>query len=248
MKKFLVGAVATAALLTPAVAAADTNAVFGVHYGTADVDDIDVDAYGFNGGFSHDLDSATFFQFDGDYSRLDIEGDCCFASSYGAAHYGMRNDQYALAGFVSLNDFFAYSGFGYGIEGAFYMPNVVINGSLAGMDFDDLDLSGYNAAIDGSFFVTPNFAINGLISYTEADDALDADWTTYGLSGEYRFHGPMSVELGWRNTDFDGGDVDAWTIGLNFDLGTGSLRDRASSGPSMVGGANLHEALGALLP
>jgi hypothetical protein len=246
MKKFLVGAAAAAAILAPVAASADTNAVVGVQYANNEFDSFDFDSYGFNAALSHDFDS-TFLQFDGEFNRVDADG-CCNTSGYGAMHYGVRNDSYAFAGVVSLNDFFGYSGLGYGVEGAMYFSNFVVNGALGQVDFSDLDFQTTTIAADASYFFTPNFAVNGLISHSEGEDGIDADWTTYGVGGEWRFSGPTSVTFGYRTTEIEDQDSDAWTIGLNFDLGTGSLQERATSGPGMSGGRALSGGLTAIVP
>lgn len=246
MKKLLAGAVAALAIAVPA-ASAETNAVVGVNYGNTDYGFGDYDSYGFNAAFSHDLNNGAVLQFDGAYNRLD-GGACCSSAGYGAIHYAMRNDSHAFGGFVMLDDFFGYSAIGAGVEGSMYFSSFVLNGSLGYADFSDLDASLVAAQIDGAYYITPNFAITALASYVEGEDSFSTDWTTLGIGGEYRFSGPASITLGYRNTEFDGGDADTWTIGLNFDLGTGSLRDRATSGPSLSGAAALHNTLHVLTP
>lgn len=246
MKKFLAGAAAAAAILAPAMASAETNAVVGIQYSNTEFDSFDFDSYGFSGAFSHDFDS-TFLQFDGEYNRID-GGGCCSSGGYGAMHYGVRNDNYAFAGVISLNDFFGTSGLGYGVEGSLYFSNFVVNGALGQVDFSDVDIGTTTIAADASYFFTPNFALNGLISHSEGDDNLDADWTTYGIGGEWRFSGPASFTFGYRTTEIEDEEADAWTIGLNFDLGTGSLQERATSGPSMFGGRALAGGLASIAP
>lgn len=247
-KKLLAGAAATAALMTPGLAAADTNAVVGVAYNMQEIESTDWDRYGINGGFSHDFSNGTLLQFDGAAERVDIGG-CCLSTGYAAVHYGMRSDNHGFGGFVSLEDFGPFSGLGLGVEGQFHFTNFLLNGSLGYLDFDDAELSGYAAQIDGAYFFTPNFALTGLISYTEADEVIDADWTSYGIGGEWRFgSGPVSLVAGYRHLDIEDADGDAWTIGFNFDLGTDSLRDRARSGPSFNGASALHNNLNVLPP
>lgn len=249
MKKFLVGAVATAALLTPCVANAETNALVGIQYANTDIDDEDYDAYGFNGGFSHDLNNGWFIQMDGEYNRVDIDG-CCYTDNYAAFHAGMRSENHAVAGFVSLGDFFGYSGLGYGLEGSLYWNNIVLNGVIAHEDFSDIDVAVTTYGVDGSYFFTPNFAINAEISQNEGDDAFDGSWTTYGIGGEWRMPtNGTSFTLGWSTTDYDSDfDADTLRFGVNFDLGTGSLRERASEGPSLGGAQTLNAALNGLFP
>lgn len=248
MKKFLVGAVATAALLTPAIASADTNAVVGVQAGNTDFDGGDFDHYGLNGGFSHDFSNGWTFQFDGDHSRLSGDGDPDLSTGYGAAHMAMRNDTYALGGFVSMDEFFALSGTGFGVEGQYYLNNVVVGGSLGVVSFDDADIGATSLQLDGAYFFSPNLSVNALIAQTEGNDDIDEDWTSWGIGGEYRLSAsPISIAANWRNDEFDGYDADTWTIGVNFDFGTGSLHERATNGPSLQGARNLHESFGNIL-
>lgn len=245
MKKILVGAVAAAALLTPAIASADTNAVVGIQLGNTDYGTADYDNYGLTGAFSHDMNNGWVFQMDGEHGRTDF-GTADIASSYGAVHYGVRNDRYALAGFVGLDEFFSLSGTQFGAEGQMYFGNFVAGASAGISDFDEFSVTSIQ--LDGAYYISPNLAINALIATTEGDDAIDEDWQTYGVGGEYRFSGPMSVALNWRTDEFDSDDTDTWTIGLNFDLGTGSLQERQTQGPSLQGARNLHGAVGGLTP
>jgi hypothetical protein len=242
MKKILIGAAAAAALLTPAIASADTNAVVGLQYSNTDVESFDFDSYGINGAFSHDFSNATVFQFEGASTRIDAGG-CCISSGYAAAHYGLRNDTYALAGFVSFDELFVYSGLGLGIEGQYYLNNIVLNGSIGYADFDDIDVSTTVASVDGTYFFTPNLGLTGLVAVSD-DEVYGDDTTTYGISGEYRLaNSPTSFELGVRQTDVFDDDATVWSIGVNFDFGTGSLQERATSGPSFSGASNLHDNL-----
>jgi hypothetical protein len=250
MKKFLFGAAAAAALVAPAVASADTNAVVGAQYTNIDFGSgSDADNYGLTGGFSHTFGNGTVLQMDGETGRVDAGG-CCIALGYGAVHYGMRNDNHGVAGFLTLQDFFGYSGAGVGAEGQLFFSNAVLNGSLGYMDFNDLDVSATNVQVDGSWFFTPNFAVNANVAFTEFDASPDIEATTLGVGAEWRFdNSPASVIFGYRNSDSDDyGDSDTWTIGFNVDLGTGSLQERATSGSSFGGANAFHNALRSIIP
>jgi hypothetical protein len=248
LKRLFAGAAATAALMTPGLAAADNNAVVGFTYNAQEIESFDWDRYGINGGFSHDFSNGTLLQFDGAAERIDISG-CCVSAGYAAVHYGMRNENHAFGGFVGIEEFFGVSGIGLGAEGQFFFTNFMLNGSLSYMDFGDVDLSGYSAQVDGAYFVTPNFAVTGLISYTEEEDSFDTDWTSYGVGGEWRFDGsPASIVFGYRHLEIESADGDTWTIGFNVDLGTDSLHARATSGPSLNGASALHNNLHAIAP
>lgn len=244
MKKFFVGAAAAAALLAPAVANAETNAVIGLDVGNTDVGTGDYDTYGLNGAFSHDFSNGWFVQMDGEHGRADFGG-TDIGTGYGAVHAGVRNDTYALGGFVSFDEFFIASGTGYGIEGQYYLNNFVIGGSLGRVDFDGGlggDLSSTNLQLDAAYFITPNFAINALLATTDIEDA-DDEVTSWGAGAEYRFGGPFSISANWRNDEIDTFESDTWTIGLTFDLGTGSLHERQTQGPSLQGASNLNDSL-----
>jgi hypothetical protein len=248
MKKFLFGAAAAAAMIVPGAAAADTNAVVGVQYTNVDFDGFDFDNYGLTGGFSHDFSNGTMLQVDGEMGRIEAGG-CCLGFSYGAVHYGVRNDSYGYAGFIGLQDFFGYSGAAIGVEGQWFFSSATLNGSIGFMDFDDLDVSATNVELDGAWFFTPNFALTGIVGYTEFDAGGSFDATTLGVGGEWRFsNSPASLVFGYRNADFDGGDSDSWTIGLNVDLGTDSLQERSRSGASFSGASQFHAALRSIAP
>lgn len=239
-KKLLAGAAATAAVMAPGLAAADTNAVVGVAYNMQEIESDDWDRYGLNGAFSHDFSNGTLLQFDAAAERFEAGG-CCLSSNYGAVHYGMRNDSYALGGFVSVQEFSILAGLGVGVEGKLFLSNAVFNGSLGHVDFEDGEISATSAQIDGAYYFSPNFAVTGLISHTEGDDNLDAEWDSYGAGGEWRFAGsPASVVFGYRHVEIEDVEGDTWTVGFNFDFGTDSLQDRARSGPSFNGASALH--------
>jgi opacity protein-like surface antigen len=245
MKKLLIGAAAAAALLAPAVASADTNAVVGVQYGNTDFEVDDFDRYGISGAFSHDFSGGTFLQMDGEHQRVDAGG-VDISDGYGALHYGTRNDQYAFGGFLSFDDLFSASGTGVGVEGQWYMNSLVLGGSLGYVDYSG-EATALSAQVDGIYFFTPNFSVNALVAQTEGDDGLDTDWTSYGAGAEYRFHGPVSVSANYRQDEFDGSETDTWTVGLTFDLGTGSLQERQTQGPSLQGARNLSRALDGII-
>lgn len=237
MKKLMLGAAMAAAIAAPAVANAETNAVVGLQYSNSDYGSgIDFDAYGVNGAFNHDFGSWTF-QADAATNRIDFGG-CCIAQSYAAAHATLGDESLKYGAFVTLQDLFIYSGLGVGVEGQWNLSNVTFNGSIGYVDFGDLDSTGTNIAVDGSYFFTPNFSVGASLSYLDFESL---DGTTWGVGGEYRFaNSPASVTLGYHSADYDYADVDTWTIGLNFDLGTGSLQERAHAGPSLNGAATLN--------
>lgn len=242
MKKFLIGAAAAAAIIAPSVAVAETSGVVGVQYTSSEWDSFDWDNYGIEGAFNHSFGNGTFVQFDGAAGRTDV-GFADFSSNYGALHYGLRNDTYALGGFVSFDELAGVSGVAFGVEGQYYLPNLVFNGSIARTNFDSFDVEMTTAAIDGSYFFTPNLSVTGLFAVSD-DEFFGDDLTTWGLGGEYRFNeSPISIELGYRQNEFDDEEITSWTIGFNLDLGTGSLYERATTGASLNGASRNHQTI-----
>ena len=81
-----------------------------------------------------------------------------------------------------------------------------------------------------------NFRLNANIGYASVDAGAgnDDDAMIYGVGGEYQFASfPVSIAAGYNTADFDGGDVDTWTIGVRYNWG-GTLRDRDRSGASQA--------------
>jgi hypothetical protein len=246
MKKLVLGAAAVAALLAPAIANAQTNAVVGIDYNHLDFDSAgDGNLYGLNGAFNHDFANGTQIQLDGAADRVDV-GFCCQSANYAAVHYGVRNDQYSYAGFVGTQSLSLFSGIDVGVEGQMHFGNASVGASLSYADFGDIDVSAWNANIDGLYFFTPNFSVNAGAGYTNVDLGGSDDYWTWNVGGEYRFdNSPFSVSLGYRQQDLDGGDISAWTVGLTLDLGTGTLQERRVHGPSWGGARSLYDDAGA---
>lgn len=246
MKKLALGAAAAAAILAPAVAHADTNAVAGLEYAHLDSDiGGDANAYGLNGAFNHDFSNGWELQMDGAVDRMDASG-CCTSASYAAAHFGMRNEQSSFAGFVGLQDLSIFSGIALGIEGQWNFDNASLGGSVSYVDFGDIDANATHVAANGVYFFTPNFSVNAGVGYVNSDGAFfgDEDYWTYNIGGEYRFdNSPASVSLGWRHLDLDSNNVDAITVGLTLDLGTGDLHSRRTHGPSWDGARSMYDDL-----
>ncbi|MFZ2028858.1 MAG: hypothetical protein WAU68_01000 [Vitreimonas sp.] len=244
MKKLVLGAAAVAALLAPAIAHADTNAVVGIDYNHVNFDGgTDGNVYGLNGAFNHDFANGWQIQMDGATDRLD-GGGCCVNQNYAAAHYGVRTDQYSYAGFIGLQSLSIFSGVDIGVEGQMHFNQASVGGSVAYVDFGDVDINAWNVNLDGEYYFTPNFSLNAGAAYTNLDGYFggNIDYWNWGLGGEYRFdNSPFSVSLGYRQLDADGGQVDTWSIGLTMDLGTGSLQDRRVKGPSWGGARSMYD-------
>lgn len=245
MKKLLLGAAALIAIAAPGAAAAQTTASAGIQVGNTETDTgADFDNYGLNAGFAHDFGGWTF-QADGVSERLDAGG-AEVGVGYGAFSAGVRNDSYALYGFLGHESLLVASGIQVGAGGQLYLGSATLNGTIGIVDFDGASVTA--ATVDGTWFFTPNFGLTGEVGYGEADAAGDPDWTAYGIGGTWRLTGsPVSFDFGYRQIDGDGVDADQWRLGLSFDFGTGTAQERSQDGPSFNGARRLYEHTFAVL-
>jgi hypothetical protein len=233
MKKLLLG---LALLATPSVALAHNGEV-GVSLGNVEVGNDDVDVLELNGGFSRTAENGMTMQFDAANARLDFGGDADIGAGYGAFNLGSRNSGHAIYGFVGLGEL-GVSSTNIGVGGQLYLDRVTINGSFGYADFDVFELS--NLGLDATYFINDNFGLTGELGRSEIDD--DVDWTTMGVGGVFRFtDSPFTVSGGFQNRDFDGGEVETWRIGLTYNFGASSERDRSRTGSSFNGARKLFE-------
>lgn len=246
MRKLLFGAAVAALTAAPGLAHADNNAVVGIDYNNVDFPGSTPTAkvYGLSGAFNHDFSNAWEVQVDGYAGRADISG-CCLNTSYAAVHLGTRSSSYSFAGFLGEQSLGPFSGLNGGAEGQMFFSQAMIEGTVGYSDYSDVHGHVTNAQVDGAWYINPDFSLNAVVGYDDINFGSSSHWWSYGVSGEYRFaNSPASLSLGYRQSDFSGSHVDTWSIGLTFDLGTGSLQDRASKGPSWNGARSTYDNFG----
>lgn len=235
MRKYLVGAAALAAMFSaPGLAQADSGNV-GVSIGNIDVDgSSDVDYWGINGAYTHDLNNGWSLQMDGNHVALDSSPD--FGVSYGAVALGMRNDQYAFYGWLGLSDT-GVSSTQLGIGGQWYLGQMTFNGSIGYADADSA-FTTTDIHLDGTYFFTDDLGVG--LEYTntnfDPDGGSDVDVDTWGINGVWRFTGsPFQVNASYLQSDTDFGDIDHWEIGFSYHFGTDSARGESQGGASWNG-------------
>lgn len=242
MKKYLLSAAAALAIAAPGVASADDAADIGFHYANVEPDGgSDFDIYGLDGAYAHTFGSGMVLQFEGQSDRFDGGGTA--GTGYAAVSFGMRNQSHAVYGFVGMGDAFSVSTTNVGVGGQLYLGSATINGSIGYADFDDVDANVTDARVDGTWFFTDNLGLTGKVGWAEAEGAgPDFDWTTLGLGGAWRPTGSnFTINAGYENIDTDGGEADVWRLGLTYNIGTGSERERSQRGASLNGARNLYE-------
>lgn len=234
MRNWIIGAAALLAVAAPGVAAAQTGYV-GAVYSSTDFDGAadEIDSYGVEGAVAFAGSGSIVFELDAAVTDSD-EAD----TGYGVVgHVYGRNDDHLFGGFVGVagsDDSEAYTA---GLEAAKYFANWTLAGALAYVTDDDTDTDSYGVNVEGRFFVNDNFRINGALGWANVDAgaAGDQDVVNYGLSGEYQFASfPISVGAGWQRADADAGDLDVLSIGVRYNFGGQTLRDRDRNGPSQA--------------
>jgi hypothetical protein len=239
MKKYMLAAAAAFALAAPGLAAADSADV-GLHYGNIDPDGGDsIDTWGIDGAYSHQMDSGWVLQMDGQHDSLDVGTD--IGSSYAAVNLGARSEGHAMYGFAGLSDMLALSFVNVGVGGQLYLGNVTVDGSVGYANSDDADLSVTDANVDGTWFFTDNFGLTGRVGWAQVDDGSnDTDATTLGVGAAWRPDGSnFTFNAGYDSVDGDN-DGNVWRLGLTYNIGTSSERERSQSGASFNGARTLY--------
>lgn len=234
MRNWIIGAAAALAVVAaPSVAAAQTGYV-GANYSSSDFGGPgdDVESYGVEGAVAFAGSGSIVFEVDAALSDSD-EAD----SGYGLlGHVYSRNDSHLFGGFVGISGSDDSETYVAGLEAAKYFDNWTLAGAVAYGNNDDADADGFGVNVEGRYFVHDNLRLNGNIGWASVDSGAgdDDDVAIYGVGGEYQFSSiPISLTAGYNTADFDGGDVDTWTIGVRYNWG-GTLRDRDRNGASQA--------------
>jgi hypothetical protein len=236
MRNWIIGAAAILAVAVPSVASAQTGYV-GAVYGEADTGVDDGEFYGAEGAVAFSGSGSIVFEIDASIVDSD-EGD----TGYGlTGHVLSRNDDHAFGGFVGIAGSDDTESWVAGLEANKYFANWTLAGAVGYGNNDDFDTDGWGVNVEARAFLNDNFRLNGNIGWANVEGpADDEDVAVYGVGGEYQFATvPISIAAGYNTADFDAGDVDTWTIGVRWNFGGQTLRDRDRNGASqasLVGG------------
>lgn len=234
MRNWIIGAAAILAVAAPGVAAAQTGYV-GAVYGQVDAGPgDDEDFYGVEGAVAFAGSGSISFEVDAAITDSDDTD-----TGYGVVgHVYTRNDSHLFGGFIGIGGSDDSETWTAGLEASKFFANWTLAGAVAYANNDDADIDGYGVNVEARAFVHDNFRLNGNIGWASVDSGGpgdDDDAMLYGVGGEYQFAAaPISITAGWNTVDFDGGDVDAVSIGLRYNWG-GTLRDRDRNGASQAG-------------
>lgn len=246
MKAIAFGAVAALALMAAAPAHAASGYV-GAAYQRAEVDtglpgDDEVDGFGVEAAAA--FSASQNLGFDADIAYAD--SDDSDSTTGGAAHLYAKGTGYKFGGFVGLADA-GDTVWSVGVEGQRNYGQFTLAGAVGYASADDTDVDAWGADVEGRFFLSDNFRLDGKIGYASLEGAGgDDDALSGGVGAEFQLaNAPVSFRAGYSHTELDTADIssDAFTVGLRYNWG-GSLKDRDENGPSFAGLSSLTGALG----
>lgn len=252
MRKLIIGvAAAVMALAMPGLASADVRATVGVQYSNADSNNFpdNINTWGLNGAFSTDFSNGWTLQGDGASNRIDDSSGVNLGQGYAALSLGMRNDQWAAYGFVGLADASILpSTTEIGVGGQLFFNNITVDGSFTYADIDGFNSNPTEIAVDGSYFFNDNLSVTGRYAHVDTDGlTADDNFNVWGVGAEYRFdNSPFSVNASYAQADTNPDNTNIWSIGVKMDLGSDSLRDRSTHGPSWNGAGRFGDLFGIL--
>lgn len=249
MRKILFGAAAAAAMLAPA-AHADTTALVDAGYANTDYDNNNsFDAFHLGGAVQTDIASGWTMQLDGrtvlqswdSSSGNDSQG-------YAALHLDTSAGNWEFGGFVGILNYYGDGGTMIGAETRTSFGDISLQGSIGYADFDEFfDYSAWNVRINGSYFISPNFAINAGIN----DASFDTDFTDYdvldlSVGAGYQFSNGFEIYGDYVNTNGnpDSGsdyDADTFRIGVRYHINGGNLQDETNHGATWTSAYALHD-------
>jgi hypothetical protein len=233
MRNWIIAAAAILAVATPSVASAASGYV-GVLAGNADAGGPagDEDFYGAEGSVAFAGSDSIVFELDASVT----DGDD-IDSAYGlTGHIYGRNENHLVGGFIGVSDSDDSTTWVAGLEANKYFAMWTLGAAIFYGNNDDLDVDGAGINVDAEVFVHDNFSLNGNIGYASVDaGAGDDDVMSYGVGGEFQFASwPVSIVAAYNTFDFDPGDVDVWTVGVRYNWGGMTLRDRNRNGASQA--------------
>ncbi|MBC6981434.1 hypothetical protein [Caulobacter sp. 17J80-11] len=251
MKKLLSASAAVAALFAAAPAFAGSGYV-DLSYAELDAGFVDFKAVNLGGAAATEIGGDWNVQGEAVVHRVDVDffGPSTSLNYTDAGlHLFKRNDSWAAGVYADSTDVLMMSAWGLGVEGAKYFDRATINGSIGfnksegGMFFGSDDVDGWNATAGVTFFATDNISIAADVKHMDVEE-LDA--TVWGLTAEFKPDTmPVSFFAGYRGQDenFFGEDSTSWRLGVRWNFGSGSLKERDRTGASMHGGMGFADVL-----
>jgi len=249
MKHVLFASAALAAVIFAAAPSfAQSTGYVGLSYGQTDIENVEGDTWAAEGAVAFDLSDAWGGQIDLGYTSTDYDGAGEIDGLNGTFHLFKRNDSHSFGGFVGLSEVEDTTVWNLGVEGQSYMANTTLAGSFAYGQIDDADLDTWSLNGEARYFVSDNFRLDAGLGWTRVTDGDDsADGWSFGVGGEYQLAtAPVSLTAGYTRSTLNDLDIEADTfrVGVRYNFGTGSLKERDRSGASFNNPNNLNGLIG----
>ena len=252
MRKLLWGAAAIAALGAQSAHAETTGHIdLGVGYTNYDQGWDDFSSYAIGGAVQTDV-AGWAVQLDGQTIMQDwTHGDGDYSHSYAAVHATSDMGSWQAGAFVGLVNWYGDGGKLVGIEGRTAMGNLSLQASAAYAAFNyNPDYDAYDARIEGSYFLSPNFALTANVGKIWASEAYggDDDATELGVGFAYQMANGFELNGGYQHSDwsyYNGNDVTPQTlrVGFSYHFNGGSLQDETNHGASWTGAQAFTDSL-----
>jgi len=141
-----------------------------------------------------------------------------------------------VGGFAGASEVYGEQLWSFGAEAQTYLDKVTLTGSVAYDKLEGVEVEAWTVAGDASYFINPNFRVNGGAGWTTVDaGGLDIDGWQANVGGEYRIPGTgMGVVAGFTHAELEDVDVsmDTISVGLRFSFG-GDLQSRERAGADL---------------
>jgi len=246
MKKVIFGAAAAMALAGAGAQAANaqTMGFADLSYTHTDVDDVDLntDTINLGGAVAAPIGGTGWnTQLNAHFHRTSIEDGPDLTMGDGAVHAYYSGSNWKLGGMLGVQDFAGEGIYSFGVDGQYNFSTVSLTGQIAYNNADNSGGNFWTEAVEGKWFAQEDFALSAHYTHLGGDDdSFVTDTNLYGVGAEYKFAtSPISVFADYTRTDVDdsalfAADSNAFTIGVRYNFGDGTLHDRQNEGPSLL--------------
>lgn len=245
MKKYLLGAAALLAMAAPGMAHADPSGYVGATYNNVHVDGLGSDdAWGAEGAVAFQGSDTIGFELDGAI----LDSDNSDTSEGLTGHVFTRNDNYLFGGFAGVAHSDDSTTWDTGLEANKFFQRWTLAGAVAYANNNDTDTEGYGVNAQARFFPTDNLRLQAGVGWASVNaPGGDGRAVSEGVGAEYQLSAvPISFGAGYQHVAFDhsGPEGNVWTLGIRYNFGAGTLRDRDRSGASQADISGVSSAIG----
>lgn len=248
MKKFLIGAAASA-MLAPLAAHADTTGFIDVAHEHSESGANTADSWTLGGAIQHDFANGWSVQGDARITEFEGGGGSTVAANYAAAHIFTALTQHAdVAAFVGLLDI-GDDAWNAGVEARVRQGQWSLQGSLGYLQFPNAPGSSdaWDSRVRGWWFINADTALSPSIAYFEWHEGnFTHKHFELGVGAAHRFTNGVELYADYFHSDNDSTpvgkyQVDTWRVGVRLHLDGGDLQTITNHGASWRGASGMYE-------